>query len=168
MITLKDFFETIDYKITEGSEYLWDCFGDHAYSLSYWSGDQDGESLNVIFDTQNQTVYQAEVHDYSNSLSYRWTHPDYVDAYKQECSNNDVNDIAYDGVVYTEIEVADDWLEKARAIYLGEQYDTRVQVPLELPEEAMFTLMQMAHEQDITLNELVEKILRHKIKELKG
>lgn len=163
MITLKDFFETIDYRITEGSEYSWNCFGDFAYNLSYWSGDDDGQSLTVLFDTRDQTVYQVEVHDYDTGRSYRWTHPDYIEAYQQECSDREVDDIAYDGVKYTDLDVAEDWLEKARAIYLQEDYDTRVQVPLELSDDQLFQLMKLAHEQDVTLNALVEGILREEI-----
>ena len=32
-MNLKDFMEVIDYKITEGSEYQWSCFGNNAYTL---------------------------------------------------------------------------------------------------------------------------------------
>jgi predicted HicB family RNase H-like nuclease len=40
-----------------------------------------------------------------------------------------------------------------------------VSVPLELEDDKMFELMRMAHEQDITLNQLVENILRNMIAE---
>jgi len=42
----------------------------------------------------------------------------------------------------------------------GRDYDTRVSIPLELGEEELFRLMSMAHEQDITLNRLVEQIIQ--------
>jgi hypothetical protein len=35
-----------------------------------------------------------------------------------------------------------------------------VQVPVELPEEDLNKLMKMAHEQDITLNHLIENIIK--------
>jgi len=38
--------------------------------------------------------------------------------------------------------------------------DNRVEVELELDEDLQFRLMQMAHERDITLNQLIENILR--------
>jgi hypothetical protein len=38
-------------------------------------------------------------------------------------------------------------------------------VPLTLGDDEMFELMKMAHEQDITLNELVERLLRRVIDE---
>jgi hypothetical protein len=40
-----------------------------------------------------------------------------------------------------------------------------VSVPLELGNDEMFELMRMAHEQDLTLNQLVESLLRRVIEE---
>jgi predicted DNA-binding ribbon-helix-helix protein len=37
--------------------------------------------------------------------------------------------------------------------------DNRVDVPIELTDEQWYSLMKMAHERDITLNQLVEHIL---------
>jgi len=37
--------------------------------------------------------------------------------------------------------------------------DNRVDVPIELTDEEWYTLMRMAHDRDITLNQLVEEIL---------
>jgi hypothetical protein len=45
------------------------------------------------------------------------------------------------------------------AIVTGQNYDTRIEVPLEMSDDEMLRLMTMAHEQDITLNQLVEQIL---------
>jgi len=41
--------------------------------------------------------------------------------------------------------------------------DTRSEVELDLPDAELFDLMLMAHNQDITLNQLVENILREYI-----
>ena len=41
--------------------------------------------------------------------------------------------------------------------------DNRVEVEIELADEEWFTLMQMAHQQDITLNQLVERVLTEEI-----
>jgi predicted DNA-binding ribbon-helix-helix protein len=37
--------------------------------------------------------------------------------------------------------------------------DSRVDVPIELTDEQWYSLMKIAHERDITLNQLVEEIL---------
>jgi hypothetical protein len=47
MITLKEWMEVVDYRITEGSGYSWQCFGANAYCLDSWDGDQDGHSLSI-------------------------------------------------------------------------------------------------------------------------
>ena len=41
--------------------------------------------------------------------------------------------------------------------------DNRVSIEVDLTDEEWYTLMKLAHEQDITLNQLVENILREYI-----
>ncbi len=165
MITLKDFMQACDYRITEGSSYGWQCFGYNAYCLDSWNGEQDGHTLSIVFDTKDQTVYQVTAYDYANSRAYRMTNPDFKSAFDAECQDRDVLDMAWeqdDGtpVEYTDLEVIEDWLEKATAIANDEDYDTRVKVPLDLPDDVLFELMKRAHEQDVTLNQMVEELLQ--------
>jgi hypothetical protein len=164
MITLKDFMETVNYRITEGSSYCWQCYGDNAYMLDSWNGEQDGHSLTIIFDTKTQEVYEVQAHDYAHARAYRLINPEYIKKMKKEARKRDVNkDEAWDDVNYTDLDVDEDWLEKARAIVAGEEYDSRVQVPLDLPNDVIFDLMKQAHEMDITLNQLVEIALKKAI-----
>ena len=44
--------------------------------------------------------------------------------------------------------------------------DNRAEVELNLPDDALFQLMLMAHQHDITLNQMVEKILREEMARL--
>ena len=46
----------------------------------------------------------------------------------------------------------------------GEDYDTRVSVTIDLSDADMLTLMKMAHDRDITFNQLVEEVLQAAIK----
>lgn len=159
--------EVTNYRITEGSDFGWRCFGPNVYCLDSWSGTQDGYSIGVVFDTKNQTVYKFEAHDYGKENSYRWVHPDWREIYNNDAKNRGVdNDQAYDDIDYIDLEVAEDILEKAQAIVDGIDYDTRVQVPLDLPESVINKLFRMAHAQDITFNELVENLLREEIERL--
>jgi hypothetical protein len=92
--------------------------------------------------------------------------PDFKKKLKKEAKRRDVDkDEAWDEVNYVDLEVDDDFIQKCLAIRAGEDYDTRVSVPLELEDDLMFELMKMAHEQDITLNEFVEQLLRRVIDE---
>ena len=172
MITLKQFMEAVDYRITEGSDYQWQCFGPNAYCLDSWNGEQDGHTVSIIFDTHTQEVYQVMAYDYSRDRAYRMTNPDYKADFDAECEDREVIDEAWeldDGtpVKYVDLEVEEDFLEKVRAIVNGEDYDTRVQVPVEFTDEELLTYMKMAHERDMTFNEFVEMALRAAIDEIK-
>jgi hypothetical protein len=159
MITLKQWMDAVDYRITEGSKYLWSCFGDNAYTFDSWNGDQQGHSASIIIDTKTQEVYQTTVYDFANERAYRMINPIYARAYRDECTSRDCEDAAWDEVKYVDLDINDDFLEKMTAIIAGEDYDTRVEVPLTLDNDQLFELMKLAHQQDITLNQLVEKVL---------
>ena len=164
MITLKEWMEVVNYRITEGSNFMWDCYGPDSYSLDSWNGDQDGHSFTVIFDTKTQVVYEVQSHDYRTQRAYRLVNPDFASERNIESADRNVAlNEAWDGVNYIDLEEDDDWFQKALAIEAGEDYDTRVTVPLDLDEHEMFTLMKMAHERDLTLNEFVEEILREQL-----
>lgn len=161
---LKDFLETIDYQITEGSDYQWNCFGPNAHYLDHWDGDQNDASLSVVFDKKDQTVYQVEAHDYRNQRSYRWTNPDFAHAHSMERTERDCTDEAYDGVNFSNLESEEDWLEKARAIFLGEEYDSRVKMAVDFTDAELLTYMKAAHDRDITFNQFVEEALTEALK----
>ena len=164
MITLKEWMEVVNYRITEGSDFMWDCYGPNSYSLDSWSGSQDGHSFTVIFDTKTQVVYEVQSHDYRTQRAYRLVNPDFQSERNIESADRNVSlNQAWDEVNYVDLEEDDDWFQKALAIEAGEDYDTRVTVPLELEDSEVFTLMKMAHERDLTLNEFVEEILREQL-----
>jgi hypothetical protein len=167
MINIKDFMELVEFKITEGSKYCWDCFGPNAYSLDSWNGSQEGYSASIVFDTEDQTVYQVSVYDYRNNRAYRMINPTHAPQHMMEATDRNVDaDQAWDDVKYIELDVDEDFLDKARAIIAGEvDYDTRIQVPLDLSDEMLYNMMKLAHEQDVTLNQFVEQILQQAIKE---
>ena len=115
-------------------------------------------------------MYQVEAFDYANERAYRIINPDYRQAFDDECKRREIVDQAWerdDGtpVKFTDLDVVDDWLEKASAIVAGEEYDTRVKIPLELDRDQLHELMLLAHQQDLTLNQLVEKVVRLAIEE---
>lgn len=150
MLTLKEWMELVDYRITEGSE--WHGNIPDMYCLDSWSGDQDGYSFTIGFSLKDQRVYFVEACDYQNSRAYRLKDP-----------GIEMDNQAWDNTEWRDLEVDDDFIQKALAIKAGENYDTRVSVPLELEDELLFELMKQAHEQDITLNQMVEQVLREVI-----
>jgi hypothetical protein len=163
MISLEQYMQTVGYRITEGSAYGWQCYGSNAYSISAWNGinGSGGWSANIVFDTVDQTVYEVDVCDYTHSRAYRLINPDYSEHYLAEAQRRDVAaDEAWDDVNYVDLETGQDWLEKAQAIVAGLQYDTRVQVPVEFDDNTLLKYMKLAHEHDITFNQLIEQALK--------
>lgn len=150
MLTLKEWMELVEYRITEGS--MWYEYGPGVYSFSYWNGDHDGHSSNIVFETSTQKVLQVEVCDYKNNRAYR------------RLLGTSEHEEAWDGVKFVNLESDDDFMQKAMAIFAGEEYDTRVTVPIELPDEELFTLMKLAHERDITFNQLCEQAIMEMLK----
>ena len=155
MITLKEWMELVDYRITEGGDY--NLFSHNAYALTSWSGSQNGYSLEIIFDTRTQVVYCVEACDYKNQRAYRLFHDDY--------KNVDQNKEAWDEVSWVDLENDDDFIQKSLAIVAGEDYDTRVSIPLDFSDEELLKYMKMAHERDMTFNDFVEEALRVAIEE---
>lgn len=161
MLTLEQWMKIVSYRIIEGATYQWKCYGDNAYSLQSWDHDPEGVGSNIIFDTHSQEVYEVSVYDYSANKAYRLINPAYAgkhtaESVKRKCDPNE----AWDGVQYIDVETAEDFYEKAYAIMRYEPYDTRVEVPLTLDNVTVAKLMQEAHRQDITFNQLVNNMLR--------
>ena len=165
---LRDYLEAINYRITGGSDYQWTCFGPNARYLdcddsTYASGTY---SVVAIFDSETQEVYSVEAWDYTNDRTYRWIDPDYIGAYKKACKKHDVDfKNAMDDKNFIDLSVENDILSKAGAIVLGEEYDTRIQLEVDIPDEDLLQYMKLAHDLDITFNELVERAVKEAIED---
>jgi hypothetical protein len=91
---------------------------------------------------------------------YRWFNPKFKEVYYKEAKERNIDpDQAWDNVKWVDIEVEQDFLEKARAIFNDFVVDTRIQVPIDLEDDVLLKLFMEAHKRDITLNQLIEEIL---------
>ena len=168
MITIKEWMELVDYKITEGSEYGWGCYGPNSFTLDSWNGvhGKGGYSFSITFSTKSQKVYEVSMCDYTNDRAYRMINPKFQEKHRKEAEFRNVNlNEAWDDVDYVDLDVVDDFIQKALAIKSGESYDTRIQVPVDFSDEDLLQYMKLAHERDMTFNELVEEALRLAIEE---
>ena len=166
MITMKEWMELVDYKITEGSDYGWQCYGPNSYSLDSWNGvhGKGGYSFSIIFSTKTQKVYEVNMCDYTNDRAYRMINPKNVEKHRKEAESKSVlANQAWDDVDYVDLDVVDDFIQKALAIKAGEVYDARVSVPVDFTDQELLTYMKMAHEQDMTFNQFIEEALREAI-----
>ena len=166
MISMQEWMKLVDYKITEGSDYGWTCYGPNSYTLDSWNGGHgnDGYTFSIIFSTKSQKVYEVNMCDYTNDRAYRMINPDYAEKHRKEAESKSViGNNAWDDVDYVDLEVDDDFIQKALAIRAGENYDTRVKVPVDFSDEELLQYMKIAHERDITFNELIERALQQVI-----
>lgn len=158
MITIKDFMNCTQHRITEGTPYLWNCYGENAYTIEYCN---DHSLVYIVYNNITFEVHEMQAWDYTNIREYRWINPDYIKAYKKECKTRNIKyKNSTDNAIFIDLDVPEDILEKAKSIIIGEDYDTRVQMIIDLDDELLFAAMTMAHEQDITFNQLITEILK--------
>lgn len=158
---LKRIFEIFDYKISEGSVYCWNCYGPNARFIDF---ENEHATASIIIDNTNQFVYEAGIFPKDiNKPVYRYIESGFVEAHKKEAEAKGVNHKeAFDNKNYTDLEVVEDFYDKANAIWNNLEYDTRIQVPIDT--DLFYDLAVVAHNRDVTINSLVETILLEVIK----
>ena len=122
MITLKEYLDLIDYKITGGTEYAWHSFGENARFLDCdLNSNASNAETSIIFDSRNQTVYMAELYDYVNDVAYRLINPEYIDAYKKEAEekNSDIV-FVFDDVRWVDCVDKEEFADKLFVVKLRE------------------------------------------------
>jgi hypothetical protein len=160
MISIKDFLDAIDYKISEGGDYHYAPYGTNAYTLDSWDGKQDGYSAGVVFDKQTQEVYEVSICDYKKKRAYKLVNKEY------DPTPEDL--IAWEGINYILLETADDFFEKLHAIIEGEEYDTSISVPINISDAELLILCKLAHEKDLSLNAYINLALATMVKDIKS
>ena len=163
MITIKEWMELTDYKITEGSDYGWNCYGPYSYTLDSWNrihGD-GGYSFSITFSTKSQKVYEVSVCDYTNNRAYRMINPKFQEKHRKEALARNVNlNEAWDECDYVDLEVDDDFIQKCLAIRAGEDYSTDVSVPIDLPDDLLMFAFKAAHAENMTFNDWMNQMLK--------
>jgi hypothetical protein len=170
MITMKEWMELVDYKITEGGDYGWSCYGPNAYTLDSWNGvhGAGGFSFSIVFSTKTQKVYEVSVCDYTNNRAYRMINSSKIEKHNKEAESKSVlANQAWDDVDYIDLEVDDDFIQKCMAIKAGEDYSTDISIPLDLPDDILLEAAMNAHRQNITLNAYINNALRELLDEFK-
>jgi len=163
MITMKEWMELVDYRITEGGDFGWQCYGPNAYQLSSWNGlhDKGGWSFNIVFSTKTQKVYEVTVCDYTRNRAYRMIAENKREKHIKESKARDVNlNEAWDDVEYVDLEVVDDFIQKCLAIKAGEDYSTDISIPLDLPDGLLMFAFKTAHAENMTFNDWMNKMLK--------
>lgn len=104
----KDFILAINYEISEGYHFDWDCYGEYACGLGWDKADLSASAV-MIYDIKTQEVYEISVWDCRGEKTkvYRWIKPKYVKKHKKESKERGFKfDIAIDDVKYEETTLA--------------------------------------------------------------
>lgn len=160
---ISDLNETFDHRISGGDNYLWDCWP-NARFIEYKS---DYAYVSAVFNTETQEVYEVNISTDDatwtpNISPYRWLNPDFKDEYLAEAKSRKIDpNTAWDDTKWCDLETVDDFLEKAYEVFNGNsEFDKRIEVPIDLKDDEILKIALMAHERDITLNQMVEEILQ--------
>lgn len=162
MITLHEWLELVGYKIVEGYDYMWDCYGkDAAYGLI--AGNMTSYSTDIIFCKETHEVREVVVSEEKTNRKYRLVDPNFIDAMYEEAS---IRLIETSEDFYIDLETSEDFLEKANAIIKGIEYDDRISIPLDMSDAELLIMMRAAHALDITFNQFVEMAVTEAIKDI--
>lgn len=164
---LKEFLEATGFSITGGTEYCWSCFGNNARYIDTEKGEH---SASVIFDSVTQDAYEIHVSSEDDSNPpYRWINPDYLNAYKAEAATRGQDYLQFcDDIKWADTDTFEDIIEKIRAIYNGLEYDKRVVLSMDMPDDLFAMCARAAHERDITFNDFIAKAIQSAIDNAKG
>ena len=128
MTKLHEFLNVIGYEVHDKFFVEKSIFGDLVCEISHGN---EQCFLTCNFDLVTQEVFEITAEDYRNRRQYRWTHEDF--------RNQKDNLTTLSGEKYYDLDMVEDMLDKAEAIALGTDYDTRVSMPLDLTDEDFLT-----------------------------
>jgi len=155
---LNNYLDAIKNNITNIDTYNWDCYGDKCRIFDSYI--EKKYECNAVVALPGGELRELTFYDFIKSKAYRWIHPDYVDRYNSEASSIGVNpEEAWDSVLYCEVELAEDILEKMTAVNEGREYDPRITIPVNMTDEEFMQIARAAHQLDITINEFIHRAL---------
>lgn len=161
MITIEQWLKAVNFQITETSEiYNQSCNIHNLQAFDFWNGDHEGFSTTIIFSLRDmRKVFSVELCDFKNNSAYRLKDVEYEDSGIAWEKNDGEN------VTFIEIQDDNNFLRILNEIvqrdsHIDNNENEKVSMEINIPEEDLFKLMLMAHEKDITLNALVNDILR--------
>lgn len=162
---IEDMLPLIDYKISEGTDYLWPCFGENCRQLHFLDvqGRDFGE---LVHNRAGDILFIAFTYiDNSKYTAYHWVDPAYREAYSKECETRHIDTNRYDSAnLSIELEVEQDALSKISAIYRLEPFDKRILISVDLPEKTIAALTFMAQLNNRSIDDEVCHLLSEYLK----
>ena len=171
-----DVMKAAHFKIAEGSEYGWDCFGDkdEVYSLDFSEtlGSFDTNSASVVFNRRTGQVFEVTAYDKSDNC-FRWIDPQYVSVVKTEFETRNLDfKVAYDNNQFVDVHDETTILEILEILILNpdaseylapylEEEDSIITIKMTDSELALIS--RAAHLKNMTLNQFMIEAVQHSI-----
>lgn len=167
MLTIEDFLKATKYHVKDSGLYLWNCYPEECMIMECYK-DTRSWYASIVFGIESLTVYQADMRpDPDTDIMYRITHPDFVEAYKnEEQERREKGFLFEDETEYVDLEVPEDFIQKLTAVVEGKPFDDRVVISLDISDEDFLFLAKQAHERDITFNEYVAELITNYVEEM--
>jgi hypothetical protein len=103
MITIKDWMEGVQYRVTDNWDFQWQCFGSNAMVLeSDWEGSR---TYTITYDKTSLEVYEVCSYSQEDCTGLRWLNPEYKKAYFAEEKRKGMWDITH----FTEVNSPRGW-----------------------------------------------------------
>lgn len=159
-----EIIQAAQYKIVEGSDYQWQCYGKNARMLDFTSDGGDS-GVNCIFDSVDQTIYEVCVYPKKGEC-YRWVNPEYLSALKKEYKKRELDfNMATESEKWIVLENKEDVLRKTSQVINTGQCDDDITIIVDLPKEELYQLCLKAHKENMTLNDYLIKTALDEISE---
>jgi len=102
MPKIEDFMKAINYEINDGANFGWSCYGEFAFTLN--SNRKNG-CAQIIYDSNNQRIYEISCCNYKNKNCFRWINPRYKKKHIEESESRGFRfEQAWDNVDYIEVD----------------------------------------------------------------
>lgn len=161
MFTLKNFLDLVEDNCTV-ERFRTDllCYGANTSIYSAYVKD-DYECCAAVNDLG---IRELNLYDYKNARNYRWTVPEVEPLRAAEFLLAGIDPDVCDGdQEFIDLIMIEDMIEKMTAICAGQEYDTRITIPLELSDEEFILIARAAHKLDITLNEFMVQAIKDQL-----
>lgn len=170
-MSLQSVIEAAQFRITGGSPFMWKCYGLNARALEFTAAGQEYYSALVYFDSESQVVYEINFHPNANdpasysAQNYRWINPQFLEAHNTESTERGVDPKIYiDEERWIDCDLEEDIVDKISTFFRTGTYDERILVPLDLSDESIKALKDLAEKEGKTIDEIVNNILEDIIK----
>ena len=159
-VYLDEFLNIVDV-IDDSMKASSDRFGDNASEITYHV--EASHTFAAVYDIKTQEVLELKIYDHKDiTNSSRWTHETCTDGDSEEFDENIFTDYTNPEVL---LDMMKNWEYSDYSAESGNQDNT---IQLDLTDDEFLAIAKMAHSQDVTFNEMVNKALVEMLEVYKG